>query len=165
MPKRGRPPGTSPKLTSEIQDAICRDLEIGVTEKYAAEGNGIDESTFHEWMKKGGSGIVPYADFCRAVKCARARTVRNLIVRGLAGGSGSSVAAWLLGRRFPQEYGSHVRISGISGADPIRIEDETRTAEMLRNSPAAMKQINGAILTAMTDAAPSRGGKSSRGKH
>jgi hypothetical protein len=72
-----------------------------VPEKYAAESNGIAESTFHEWMKKGAAGHRTYAAFRQAVIRSGARAVFKPTVRLLAGGKGSSVAAWILERRFP----------------------------------------------------------------
>lgn len=155
--KRGRPIGTSSKCTPELTDAMCRDIEIGVPAKLAAEANDLDESTFYDWMRKGLAGTKPYAVFYRAVKRSRGRLARNLIARALAGGPGAAQALWLLERCFPEEFGKYVRISGISGADPTRIRNEVRTAELLRNSPAAVAQLHAALLTAFTDSASSLG--------
>jgi hypothetical protein len=54
-----------------------------VAEKYAAEANGVDESTFDEWMKKGAQEIEPYAAFSHAVRRSRARAAVNLTARAL----------------------------------------------------------------------------------
>jgi hypothetical protein len=161
--KRERQPGRPSKLTPEIENAICKQLELAVPEKYAAESNGIDESIFHDWMKKGAEGIKPYADFCRAVKRARARAVGNLTARALAGGAGSSQATWFLERRYPKDYGPQVLVGGVADAAPIRIENELRVAETIRSCPEATEKLHEAILLAA--AADSKQRERSARKH
>jgi hypothetical protein len=145
---RGDQIGRRPKLTPEIEKAICKQLELAVPEKYAAESNGIDESTFHEWMKKGAEGIEQYVDLYEAVKRARARAVGNLTARALAGGAGSSQATWFLERRYRKEYGPQVLVGGVADAAPISIEKELRVAETIRSRPEARDKLHEAILLA-----------------
>ena len=121
----GRPPGSSPLLTPEVTQAICVQLELAVPEKYASEMNGVDEDTFHGWMRKGAAGIEPYTGFRQAVSRARAKCIGNMHVRALSGGKGSSAALWMLERRFWREYAQHQRVE-LSTPDPLQImpEDE-----------------------------------------
>jgi hypothetical protein len=110
VPKRcSRSRGRPTKLTPALQESICKQLEFGVPEHYAAEANGIARSTFCEWMEKGASGIEPYTEFYKAVRRSIARAIRNLTRHALNGGKGSSRATWLLERRFPNEYGRQAK--------------------------------------------------------
>ncbi len=99
-----RQAGRPTKLTPETQRAICESIALSIPNKYAAEEAGIDEDTFALWMRKGREGRAPYAAFCRAVTRARASAVKSLTVRVLGGGKGSSGSAWLLERRFANDY-------------------------------------------------------------
>ena len=91
---KARHSGTS-RLTKALTDSICKMLEIAVPQKYAAEANGMPEKTFEDWMRKGGQGIHPYANFAGAVTRAKAKAVPNMHVRALSGGKGSGAAMWL----------------------------------------------------------------------
>jgi hypothetical protein len=106
----GRPAGRPTKLTAEVQRAICESIALSIPNKYAAEEAGIDENTFVLWMGKGREGRAPYAAFYRAVTRARASAVKSLTVRVLGGGKGSSGSAWLLERRFANDYGPRQKV-------------------------------------------------------
>jgi hypothetical protein len=126
--------------------AICADLELGVPEKYAAEANGVDESTFHEWIKKGDQGRAPYAAFCRTVSRSRARMVINLLARALAGGPGSRQAMWLLQRRRPDDFSLRGSSRRSTAAPPS--DSDLATASNRPLAPAALKQLYKAIAIA-----------------
>ncbi len=107
---RGLGAGRPTKLTPEIQRAICESVALSIPHKYAAEEAGIHEDTFALWMRKGSEGRAPYAAFYRAVTRARASAVKSLTVRVLGGGKGSSGSAWLLERRFANDYGPRQKV-------------------------------------------------------
>jgi hypothetical protein len=52
------------------------------------------------------------------------------VVRSLEGGKGSSVAMWLLERRFPREYGLHAKIEASDNLD----EDALTFEKLLRGA-------------------------------
>lgn len=118
--------GRPTKLTPEIQRAICESIALSVPNKYAAEEAGIDEDTFASWMRKGREGHAPYEGFYRAVTRARATAVRSLTIRVLGGGKGSSGSAWLLERRFANDYGPRQRLE--LSEDPERPLGNVRAA-------------------------------------
>lgn len=123
----GRPPGSSPLLTPELTDEICKQLEIAVPEKYAAEMHGIAEETFHAWMRKGAAGIEPYVAFREAVARARAKCISNMHVKALLGAKGSSAAMWMLERRFWRDYAEHKRVEVTPPEPPMNeaeLDDE-----------------------------------------
>lgn len=152
MPKEPRRTvGRPSKLTPEIQKAICKALELSVPEKHAAQANGISESTFHDWMKKGADGIEPYAAFREAVEQSTSQAVINLTVRALARGNGSSHATWFLERRFRNEYGSRVLVGGVADAAPISLENDLKIANTICASPEAVKKLHEAIAIAVAE--------------
>lgn len=97
-------------MTPETQRAICESIALSIPNKYAAEEAGIDEDTFALWMRKGREGRAPYEAFYRAVTRARASSVKSLTIRVLGGGKGSSGSAWLLERRFANDYGPRQKV-------------------------------------------------------
>jgi hypothetical protein len=73
--KRRRPPGraagTPDKLTPAVQLGICNQLELGVTQKNAAQSEGISEQLYYHWLALGEKRHEPYAAFFLAVARAR----------------------------------------------------------------------------------------------
>lgn len=124
LPIRGRPT----KLTETLQKAICKELELSVPEKYAAEMNGLHEDTFHLWMRQGAEEIEPYASFYQAVTRARAKAVGKLTRKALGGGKGSSLSVWFLERRFRKEY-APVSKEDEKQQDKIIVENAIRERE------------------------------------
>jgi transposase len=118
--------GRPTKLSPEIQRAICESVALSVPNKYAAEEAGIDEDTFAAWMRKGRDGHAQYEGFYRAVTRARASAVKSLTIRVLGGGKGSSGSAWLLERRFANDYGPRQRLE--LSEDPERPLGNVRAA-------------------------------------
>jgi hypothetical protein len=149
--QKGRPVGTAPKLTPEVQEGICASLKIGVPAKYAAEKQGIRERTYYDWLAKSEQGIQPYRDFALAVMRANAEGVCNLTARALAGGPGAAQATWLLERRFRGEYGQRIVVREAPVDDASQAE--SRIAAQIRASPAATKKLHEAITLAVEAAA------------
>lgn len=52
------------KLTPELADRICQSLRVGVPDIYAAEGNGIERSTFWQWVELGREAKACVVDGC-----------------------------------------------------------------------------------------------------
>lgn len=151
--RRGGRAARGQTLTAAVRAGILAALRIAVPPKYAAESEGIDESTFYDWITKGEQGIKRYADFAVEVRCATAEAVRNLTMRALSGGPGASEAVWLLERRFSQEYGQRFVIDEPSGADKKAMERESRVAEAIRSNPEALKKMHESIAITAAEAA------------
>ena len=45
--------GRPSKLTADLAERICQSLRAGVPDIYASEGNGIERSTFWQWLELG----------------------------------------------------------------------------------------------------------------
>ena len=105
--KGGRP--TS--LTPQVQTVITEALEKGLPIRRACELANIDERTYERWKSRGANGEEPFADFCRAVTRARAQCQDNLVAAlNIAGIEPNhwKANAWLLERRFPDEWGATI---------------------------------------------------------
>ncbi len=108
--KRGRPIGATTKLTPLVQEEICKGLELAMPLSRAAGAAGVSKQLLSHWMKLGEQGIEPYAAFFLTVSRAENIGVRNMHIRALGGGKGSSQATWFLERRFKDEYGNVQRL-------------------------------------------------------
>jgi len=88
--------------TEEIVELVL----LGVPPLVAAEAQGVTESEFVEWMRKGqlsGSGHGNFRQFYEAVNKAEADFEAGLITR-IAISKDWKAAAWLAERRFPERY-------------------------------------------------------------
>lgn len=94
--KPGAPPKT--EVDPALAKAICDNLELAIPLRPAAEAEGVPDATVRDWVEK-----IPA--FAAQVTRARATALKNLVVRSLGGGTGSSNAEFHLERRFRQDYG------------------------------------------------------------
>jgi hypothetical protein len=148
--RRGRPAGTSQKLTRALQENIFAGLRICLPAKHAAEREGVPERTFYDWLRKGEQGLEPYRSFALGVMRATAEGAANLTARMLAGGPGAAQAAWLLERRFRREYG----LQSVNRPPPDE-EDGLRRGlhlgEAIRSNPEATEKMHEALTLASAD--------------
>lgn len=96
------------KLTPELIKQLCQVLELGTTYQCACDYVGISFESFNQWRKKGEkaqSGL--FLEFLESVKKAEAKcAVASLAKIQKAATEGSwQASAWLLERRYPNEYG------------------------------------------------------------
>jgi len=94
--KPGRP--KKGEVEEKVAKAICENLELGMPLDLAAECEGVGRTTVHDWMRG-------FPLFAAQVTRARAAGAKNLVVRALKGGAGSSAANWHLERRYRDAYG------------------------------------------------------------
>jgi transposase len=116
MPKADgarRGPGRPTKLNDEVQLDIVRAIELGANLEDAAGYVGVDPTTIHNWLKRGRearTGV--FREFHDAVKRALAeQKVNSIQVITRASAKHWKAAAWLLARRYPEEYGSKQTIT------------------------------------------------------
>jgi hypothetical protein len=81
-----------------IVKAICDNLEIGMPIALAAEAEGVSNDTVLRWVEA-------FPDFAQQIAFARARGVKNLVIRPLAGGEGCEEAWAMLELLCPEFYG------------------------------------------------------------
>ncbi len=146
----GRPKNVPALLKPELIDAICRNLELGMSNNIAAEAEGISRSTMFDWMNRGAKGVKPYAAFHERVTRARAKGAKTLTELALAGEKGSSQATWLLERRYREDYGSVQRLehTGADGGPIASTFDRDISAEVRKNPSAlvALQSVFSAVL-------------------
>jgi hypothetical protein len=128
----GREPGTTPNLTPETQEKICKAIAQGTPQEDAAAAVGVTGRTLRSWKRKGLDGVADiYTSFASALKKAEAEClVANVeVINKAAMGhdititkitnktDGSKViettnkrefdwcaAAWMLERRYPEKF-------------------------------------------------------------
>ena len=111
---RGRPT----KLTKKLQEDICGYIENGASFKDACLLANIDITTFCNWRKQGkidegNNKDSIYSNFSKATKKAEA-TFKIYHVQQITKASREQghwqASAWLLERKYPDEYGKYDRL-------------------------------------------------------
>jgi hypothetical protein len=108
------PGGRPTKLTPEVQQEIGQNIIDGLSFADSAEMAGITYETFNNWMKEGktaSEGI--YFQFFQYIKtCEMEGKKENIRIIREAGRNGNwPASAWLLERRYPDEFGRKDRLS------------------------------------------------------
>jgi transposase-like protein len=101
------------KLTPEIQEKICRLIaSTGCTVEGAAAAVDLDARTIYDWRSRGlveQSGR--FHQFSQALMRARAKSEATLVASIATAAKGDwRAAAWLLERRFPDQYGNRLTL-------------------------------------------------------
>ena len=108
MPKKlGK--GKASKLTSELSSQLCKYLTLGMSPPQAAEMCGVHRNTMRYWLRRGEKEWLDedshYAAFLRDVNSATAACMRRgLLLVNQAAADDWKPAAWLLERRFPNQF-------------------------------------------------------------
>jgi transposase len=100
------------KLTDELQDKLCGLLRVGVTIEDACTECGICRDTFQKWQARALEKEEPlFLKFLHAVDRAKAQSkIRSLIRMDKAAVGDWRADAWLLERRFPDEFGKRDQV-------------------------------------------------------
>lgn len=115
------------KLTEETKKVIVAAIRKGVSYKHAAALAGISETALKEWQALGRAGKEPYAALVLEIEQAQALGVlANLKNIEQAGLTDWRASAWVLERRFPEDYGnkSTLKVQGDQDA-PLLIRTIT----------------------------------------
>lgn len=118
LPKKHSPQGGRPcLLTPKREAALLRAIEEGLPLTQAARLAGISYDTLNRWRKKGGEEFAPleFRKFCEALGHSEAIAMQRLVrVVSDAGKKDWRASAWILERRFREEFGKpqHVENSG-----------------------------------------------------
>lgn len=131
------------KLTPALQKKIGDNIILGMPIKYAAEVSGITERAFYYWMdagEKAKSGL--YYDFYNYINECKAKSIQtHLKLITKAAKAGTWVAsAWLLERRFPDEFGKKDKLDldanlKHSGKIDINTLSDEQLIEIINNEP------------------------------
>jgi hypothetical protein len=120
------------RLTPEVQEAVCEAIRHGATYQAASEAAGIAYATFNEWRK---DSRLKYVKFSEAITRANADAQLNLLAK-IANQSDKDwrAAAWILERRFKNDFGAAVDVT--TGGEAItfvieRREDDNKDAPVI----------------------------------
>ena len=125
----GRPCGLTPQKEKILLDAIQRALSY----KQASALAGISYMTLNRWRKKGSEPGAPpeFSDFCDRLATAEAKAA-DALCRAISKAARSGhwqAAAWMLERRYPEDWGR--RESLPAPPEPPPPVSETVTPEQM----------------------------------
>lgn len=126
MPVTKRPANRPTKFTYETVELLLNGIRAGLPIHLACDAAGIDDSTFYEWQNgKFPRGADKQLKTEFSDKLTRARGVsalRNIALISKAADQDWRAAAWILERRFPQDFGKQaLEITGSDGG-PIQVQ-------------------------------------------
>ena len=115
------------KLTPEVHEAIVDGINAGLTFRLSCARAGVTPATFYNWLKKGEvaqSGAL--MEFFNAVERAKADSALRLISQiTLQAPADWRAAAFILERRFPDDYGKRTEVTGKDGS-PVKVDAKTQ---------------------------------------
>lgn len=105
--------GRPPKYTPERLAAILADISDRIPYEFAAEANGIDESTLYDWINQGKHDNkydldTPLAQFSKDLKRIEANKIKYHMEKIEANIERWQSDAWILERRFHKHFGANV---------------------------------------------------------
>ena len=115
------------KLTPEVHEAIVDGINAGLTFRLSCARAGVTPATFYNWLEKGEvaqSGAL--MEFFNAVERAKADSALRLISQiTLQAPADWRAAAFILERRFPDDYGKRTEVTGKDGG-PVKVAAKTQ---------------------------------------
>ena len=115
------------KLTPEVHEAIVDGINAGLTFRLSCARAGVTSATFYNWLEKGKvaqSGAL--MEFFNAVERAKADSALRLISQiTLQAPADWRAAAFILERRFPDDYGRRAELTGKAGG-PVKVDTKTQ---------------------------------------
>ena len=111
------------KLTPDVQEAIVDGINAGLTFRLSCARAGVNPATFYRWLGTGETANVGrYREFCDAVERAKADSALRLVSQiTLQAPADWRAAAFMLERRFPDDYGRRTEVTGKDGG-PVKVD-------------------------------------------
>jgi hypothetical protein len=143
------PRGGISKLTPEVKSKILSLISKGVPQSLACYGAGITERTFFNWIAIGkDGGDNEYADLFQEIKKVESEFVSGLVSEIREMPKGWQALAWILERRFWNDFGRR---------QLIEVNTDGKIANITFNLPKHAKDVKGDLLT--VDNAEAKDGK------
>ena len=125
------------KLTPDIQKRIGDGISLGLTYALASESAGVTYKTFNLWMQQGkNSTSGKYFEFARYINKCNAEGARILLekLNDAAKAGNCTVCAWILERRFPEDFGRRLyrKTNAVSENINTNVEITVQEADILR---------------------------------
>ena len=103
------------KLTDDLTDLICENIELGMPYVMACDAAGINYSTFKDWMSKAEeeNPKKQFLAFSAKVKAANSECAKRCLqhIRDKAESGSVFYDTWLLERRYPEHFGARQHIT------------------------------------------------------
>ena len=132
-----------PKCTPELIEAASELKRGGMNNKDTARCLGISEATLYRWLSS--PTCEEHREFCESLKRAEVEyksTLRERIIK--AAERDWKAAAWLLERRYPDEYGRRERREVISERERApRIVDAAASPEAVEKAEELLEMLYG----------------------
>ena len=130
------------KLTPEVHEAIVDGINAGLTFRLSCARAGVTPATFYNWLKKGEvaqSGAL--MEFFNAVERAKADSALRLISQiTLQAPADWRAAAFILERRFPDDYGRRAELTGKAGR-PVQVDTKVQTQHIFQPTPELWDEV------------------------
>lgn len=105
----------------DTKDLFLKAIKLGMSNIKACEYAGICEATFYVWMEKAEKDVASgktskeskYVKLLEDIKKARATCQANhlLTIQQAATGGSWQASAWILERRFPNDFGNNSNVN------------------------------------------------------
>ena len=128
------------KLTPDVQELIVVGINAGLTFGLTCARAGVNPATFYRWLEKGETAKSgAFREFCDTVSRAKADSAMRLVSQiTLQAPTDWRAAAFLLERRFPDDYGKRSEVTGKDGG-PVKVE--AKTQHVFQPSPEVWEDI------------------------
>ena len=115
------------KLTPESQETIVDGINAGLTFRLTCARAGVNPATFYRWLEKGETAKSGrYREFCDTVSRAKADSALRLVSQiTLQAPTDWRAAAFMLERRFPDDYGKRTEVTGKDDG-PVKVDTKTQ---------------------------------------
>lgn len=122
-------PGRKTLLNDQMIKNAVKAIGMGVTDRAAQDLLGITHDTWYTWIEKGEAQPNSiYAEFTDAIKKARAQLQADCIRRvKLAGSREWQAAAWILERKWSEDFGKKDKVDMSIAA--VQIIDDIPTGD------------------------------------
>ena len=127
--------GRKCKLTEELTNTICENIELGLSYNLTCQAAGITFETFNDWMKKGASGDKKFTEFYERVQASEAECARQCLerIRDAAESGTWAADAWLLERRYHADYGKKDSVNMRAKTESVNYNVELQEADTIRS--------------------------------
>ena len=130
------------KLTPEVHEAIVDGINAGLTFRLTCARVGVNPSTFYRWLDTGETAKTGrYREFYEAVERAKADSALRLVSQiTLQAPADWRAAAFILERRFPDDYGRRAELTGKAGG-PVQVDTKVQTQHVFQPSQEVWDQV------------------------
>ena len=151
---RAKMAGRKSKLTEELTQVICENIELGLSYNLTCQAASIHPDTFFEWMKCGSAGKEKrFCDFYNAVRASEATCAKNCLTRIRAAAERGSLAGdmWLLERRYFADYGRKDHLNLKAQTEALNYNVDIPENEIEKRRSSILKGILGELEAEPTE--------------